>query len=76
MDHKIKGALPLAFMLAMAADLPATAGYVPTGDGFWRVGSLSPLLGEARGGLPESRSEQTAQWFNFRNCFTGNWRNC
>ena len=76
MDDKIKGALPLAFVLALAAELPATGASIPQGEGFWRAGSLSQLLGEAGNSAANTRSERTAQWFNFRNCFTGNWRNC
>jgi hypothetical protein len=85
MDHKITGALPLAFVLAMAADASATGvAYVPAGEDFWRVGSLSRLLGDSDSGQPnvtaEGRSaatpDQMAQWLNFRNCFTGSWRNC
>jgi hypothetical protein len=85
MDHKITAALPLAFVLAMAADVSATGvGRVPADEDFWRVGSLSRLLGDSDGGQPnvtaEGRStatpDQMAQWLNFRNCFTGNWRNC
>ena len=79
------GPLPLAFALAMAADVSA-AGVVsvPEGENLWRVGSLSRLLGDSEAGRSngpvQGRSaaapEQLAQWLNFRNCFTGNWRNC
>jgi hypothetical protein len=27
-------------------------------------------------GRSAAAPEQLAQWLNFRNCFTGNWRNC
>jgi hypothetical protein len=84
MGHRINGAFPLAFVLAMAADVSATgAASVPEGEYLWRAGSLSRLLGNSdRAGSSistESRSaeqEQMAQWLNFRNCFTGSWRNC
>jgi len=82
MDQRIKGALPLAFALAMAADVSATgAAGIPEGEKLWRVGSLSRLLGEsesARSNVStEGRSpEQIVQWLNFRNCFNGSWRNC
>jgi hypothetical protein len=85
MDHRIKGALPLAFALAMAADLSATGAMnVPEGESLWRAGSLSQLLGDSDSVLSgisaEDRSAaakgQMAQWLNFRNCFTGYWRNC
>jgi hypothetical protein len=69
----------------MAADASATGvAHVPAGEDFWRVGSLSRLLGDSDSGQPnvtaEGRSaatpDQMAQWLNFRNCFTGSWRNC
>lgn len=84
MDHRIKGALPLAFALAMAADLSAaSAAGIPEGQNLWRAGSLGRLLGDAGSvgsnisvdGASEA-TQQTAQWLNFRNCFTGSWRNC
>lgn len=79
------GPLPLAFALAMAADVSAAGAVsVPEGENLWRVGSLSRLLGDSEAGRSngsvQGRSaaapEQLAQWLNFRNCFTGNWRNC
>jgi len=85
MDHRIKGALPLAFALAMAAEVPAAgAAVVPEGEGLWRAGSLSRLLGDSdtvpsivsTKGQSGAAKEQMAQWLNFRNCFTGSWRNC
>ena len=85
MDHRISGALPLAFALAMAADLSTTgAAGVPEGENLWRVGSLSRLLGDSERadannpteGRSAAANDQMAQWLNFRNCFTGNWRNC
>jgi hypothetical protein len=85
MDQRIKKTLPLAFALAMAADVSATGtASVPEGKNLWRVGSLSRLLDDsdsARSDIStEGRSaaakEQMAQWLNFRNCFTSSWRNC
>jgi hypothetical protein len=85
MDRRIAGALPLAFALAMAADVSAAGpASVPEGENLWHVGSLRELLGETASvrssGSTEGRSaaanNQMAQWLNFRNCFTGNWRNC
>jgi hypothetical protein len=85
MDHRIKGTLPLAFALAMAADASAAGvASVPEGENLWRVASLSRLLGDSDSSRSdistEARSaaakEQMAQWLNFRNCFTGSWRNC
>jgi len=79
------GPLPLAFALAVAADVSAAGAVsVPEGENLWRVGSLSRLLDDSEAGrlsgLVQRRSaaapEQLAQWLNFRNCFTGNWRNC
>jgi hypothetical protein len=85
MDRRIAAALPLAFTLAMAADgLSAGPARIPAGEQLWRAGSLTQLLGapgSAGANLPvEAQSaaagDQMAQWLNFRNCFTGNWRNC
>lgn len=76
------GPLPLAFALAMAADVSAAGALsVPEGENLWRVGSLSRLLGDSArsNSSAEGRAaatEQMAQWLNFRNCFTGSWRNC
>jgi hypothetical protein len=79
------GSLPLAFALAMAADVSAAGAVsVPEGEDLWRVGSLSRLLGGSESarsnssvqGRSAAAPEQMAQWLNFRNCFTGNWRNC
>lgn len=79
------GPLPLAFALAMAADISA-AGVVkvPEGENLWRAGSLSRLLDDSENVGPSSSAQgrsaatqdQLAQWLNFRNCFSGNWRNC
>ena len=79
------GPLPLAFALAMAADISA-AGVVnvPEGENLWRAGSLSRLLDDSEDvssrNSAQGRSAATqgklAQWLNFRNCFSGNWRNC
>ena len=76
--------LPLAFVLAMAADVSAAGvAIVPEGENLWRVGSLNRLLGDSEAGRPNSvqgpsaaAPEQLVQWLNFRNCFSGNWRNC
>jgi hypothetical protein len=82
MDHRIKGALPLAFALAMAVDVSAaTATSIPEGENLWHAGSLGRLLGDAARSnvsIDESSEakQQMAQWLNFRNCFTGSWRNC
>jgi hypothetical protein len=79
------GPLPLAFALAMAADVSAAGvASVPEGEYLWRVGSLSRLLGDSEtsrlNGMVQGPSaatpEELAQWLNFRNCFSGNWRNC
>ena len=77
------GPLPLAFALAMAVDVSAAGALsVPEGENLWRVGSLSRLLGDsARSnssaeGHSAAAPKQMAQWLNFRNCFTGSWRNC
>ena len=79
------GPLPLAFALAMAADISAAGAVsVPEGENLWRVGSLSRLLDDSENtrsdGSAQGRStaapQQMAQWLNFRKCFTGNWRNC
>ncbi len=79
------GPLPLAFALAVAVDVSAGGiANVPEGENLWRVGSLSQLLDDSEAGrlngLDQGRSavapEQLAQWLNFRNCFSGNWRNC
>jgi hypothetical protein len=79
------GSLPLAFALAMAADISAAGALsVPEGADLWRVGSLSRLLGDSESARSNSSAEgrsaaapgQMAQWLNFRNCFTGSWRNC
>jgi hypothetical protein len=84
MDHGIKAALPLVFALAMAADMSAaSAAGIPEGENLWRAGSLGQLLGDAAGARSNLSTEgasdakqQTAQWLNFRNCFSGSWRNC
>ena len=77
------GPLPLAFALAMAADVSAAGALnVPEGENLWRVGSLSRvtwLISARSNSSAEGRAaatEQMAQWLNFRNCFTGSWRNC
>jgi hypothetical protein len=76
------GSLPLAFALAMAADISA-AGVVnvPEGENLWRAGSLSRLLEDVSSsnsaqGRSAAMQDKLAQWLNFRNCFSGNWRNC
>lgn len=79
------GPLPLAFALAMAADLSAAAPVnVPEGETLWRAGSLSRLLDDSENvsssgtaqGHSAAAQDRLAQWLNFRNCFSGNWRNC
>jgi hypothetical protein len=79
------GSLPLAFALAMAADVSAAGvASVPEEEHLWRVGSLSRLIADSEAsrldGLVQRPStatqDQLAQWSNFRNCFSGNWRNC
>jgi hypothetical protein len=77
--------LPLVFLLAMAADVSAGGTMtVPEERELWHVGSLSRLLDDFEAnhaadpavGRPTSDRLQLTQWSNFRNCFSGNWRNC
>ena len=85
-----RGPLPLAFLLAMAAD---TAGAAPLllneANAALRPGALSGLLPpelQPTAPLAEHRTHegrvgtQLVQFFpnfpNFRNCFVGSWRNC
>jgi hypothetical protein len=79
------GSFPLAFALAMAADVSAGCALdFPEGEDLWRVGSLSRLLSGSENFSSNSSAQsraaatpdQLAQWLNFRNCFSGNWRNC
>jgi hypothetical protein len=79
------GPLPVAFLLAMAADVSAAGALsVPERENLWRVGSLSRLLGDSESARSNSSAqgrsaaapEQMVQWLNFRNCFNGSWRNC
>lgn len=84
-----RGPLPLAFLLAMAADT-ANAGTFPVAEGAaLRPGALSGLLPrdlQPTSPSPEQRTHegqvgtQLVQFFpnfpNFRNCFVGSWRNC
>jgi hypothetical protein len=83
MNNFVKSGLPLAFVLAMAADIASGNGS-GTGVKSFAPGSLGPLLdrtaGPAGAAGDSSQStvpyDRTTQWFNFRNCFTGYWRNC
>jgi hypothetical protein len=84
------GSLPFAFLLAMAADANANAIPGAVGSkGNLEPGMLSDLL--RRSAAPEfsvksvdqvkdGEAMTVVQFFpnfpNFRNCFTGNWRNC
>jgi hypothetical protein len=84
---QIKGSLPLAFILAMAAEVAAgSAGGSEANVRALGVGSLSSLLVRATDAQTTEPTVETspnvipldrmAQWSNFRNCVTGSWRNC
>ena len=86
------GTLPLAFVLAMAADTIGGAGFEPANPlKPLELGTLSGLLKAAIDNPANSSSidkkliqgndgTKLVQFFpnfpNFRNCMTGAWRNC
>lgn len=88
MSSQFKGSLPLAFVLAMAAEVSVGTAAGPDGNApALSVGSLSSLLEQAVGDAQTAGPSQEvapnvisldrlAQWLNFRNCVTGGWRNC
>jgi hypothetical protein len=80
--------VPVAFLLALASET-GSAVFSPTADTsqLLKRGSFSNLLNAAELLEASNNHEQkslkhlkTAQYFpnfpNFRNCFSGNWRNC
>ena len=84
------GPLPFAFLLALATEAGGSTVTLPTdAKDHLRPGMLAGLLN--LGGNPEFSTKSVeqlkngetttvVQYFpnfpNFRNCFTGNWRNC
>jgi hypothetical protein len=84
------GPLPFAFLLALATEASGSTVSLPTdAKDHLQPGMLSDLLN--LGGNPEfsiksleqlksGETTTVVQYFpnfpNFRNCFTGNWRNC
>jgi hypothetical protein len=84
------GSLPFAFLLAMAADANASA--IPAATDMkdnLEPGMLSDLLRQSAAPeftvksvdlVKDSETTTVVQYFpnfpNFRNCFTGYWRNC
>lgn len=82
--------LPFAFLLALASETGGAAAPMFDTSQKLESGSLSNLLNEAaavdRLGASNNHEQKsledykTAQYFpnfpNFRNCFSGNWRNC
>ncbi len=84
------GPLPLAFLLALATEASGSTVTLPTdANDHLQPGLLAGLLN--LGGNPEfsiksveqlknGETTTVVQYFpnfpNFRNCFTGNWRNC
>jgi hypothetical protein len=92
MTRRIAGQIPLAFILAMAAEASSSATAEATNSSIpLEPGALSGLL---RGSPPDAQAQPTfgqhwrqgnagtkvVQFFpnfpNFRNCFAGAWRNC
>jgi hypothetical protein len=80
--RKTQASLPLAFVLALAAE----AGVVPALNEHatsLRAGSLS-AFDQATGAVSDNERphrtgirDRIAQFFpNFKNCFSGSWRNC
>ena len=85
-----RGPLPVAFLLALATEANSGTGLLTTdAKQNLQPGSLSGLLNSS--GTPEfsiksveqiknGETTTVVQYFpnfpNFRNCFTGNWRNC
>ena len=76
----MRGSFPLAFILAMAAAKSAGGAANLEGAPSLSAGSLTALLEQGALLGPEGRPyglrDQTAQWSNFKNCVTPNWRNC
>jgi hypothetical protein len=84
------GPLPFAFLLALATEANGSSASLPTGtDNNLQPGMLSGLLnlnGSAEfriKSVEQVKNGETTtvvQYFpnfpNFRNCFTGYWRNC
>ena len=83
-----RGPLPLAFLLAMAADSTSAAPLHAAGAPLSR-GTLSSLLPVGLQPISPPTANRThegqvgtklVQFFpnfpNFRNCFVGSWRNC
>ena len=84
------GPVPFAFLLALANEANASQAPLPTAStDLLKPGALSGLLN--LNGHPEfsiksveqvrdGETTTVVQYFpnfpNFRNCFTGNWRNC
>ena len=85
-----RGPLPLAFLLAMAADgAHGAAPELNTATPLQRgsLSALMPRIPDQAAAAPADRrlhegqvGTQLVQFFpnfpNFRNCFVGNWRNC
>ena len=85
--RKSQGSLPLAFVLAMAADAGVAAPVNSSGDAQpIRAGLLTALAAPPAvfTTTADGKTYQTittrkriAQFFpNFKNCFSGTWRNC
>jgi hypothetical protein len=91
MSRGIAGPLPIAFILAMAAETMSGANAnAINAQNALQLGSLSLLFTQAiehfplgrssdRGWSPgnaETKLAQFPNFPNFRNCFAGAWRNC
>ena len=83
--------VPFAFLLALASEANASQMPLPTTDGRNQLkpGMLSDLLKQNANQefsiksveqMRDGATTTVVQYFpnfpNFRNCFTGNWRNC
>ena len=84
--RKRQCSIPLAFVLAMAADAGVATPINAGGDQPIRVGLLTALATHPAQSSPTTDGKiyqtittrkRTAQFFpNFKNCFSGTWRNC
>jgi hypothetical protein len=81
----VRGSLPLAFVLALAATKAATTVPVVGDQEPLAAGHLQSLLSSERSisdselsdvGVPVTQAGKLAQWFNWFNCFNGVWRRC
>jgi hypothetical protein len=75
------GPIPIAFLLALAAEAPSNFAEPKEGlTNELRAGALANLLRSNDASKEMNESVQKIQYFpnfpNFRNCFGGNWRNC